>query len=620
MSALYRANLFELQNARTMSLDQVVSTFVPVQTFWRLLSAKHHVLIGSRGSGKTAIAKMLSHDHLSRLQDVRAIRIIQSKAFIGIYVPTKLKWVSALQNKPWQTDEEKERFFQWRFNLATCLGYLRAIRSCLDVYLDDKGTRARAEEALVLELSKAWAEPSESCSTVRELECHLEDIEHMKQQELARARAANMSMGAARNIGTNFDMELLEPLQRGLTVASRVLGFSGDTSWLLCIDEAEFLDRLHLQILNSHMRAHSGNLFFKITTMPYRYTPDSINPVPLEPGHDFDYAFLDADTAFQERDAGESNLIGTQFARRLFEKRAGASGLSYAKVTLSRLLGRSELLDSLAADWSSRSDNMRLLKLYGSNETIERAKKLAGTRKFNSEMGRKIHGALLLRHKLALLHGKQKLDAYSGATMVMRCGDANPRRLINIFNALLLGATWRKDRQLKEHQSLSKKRQTEILTKYSQQLLAAVQSEPRFQPEPVSEGNAQFGNDLYQFINMIGEYLRNAFIGKPLSTDQISSIEIDRSLSEEEWTLIRWAVSLGLLYPQINPNNPDELPIRTGTFHLAYALAPLYRTMPRRGKARSLASIRKWWYSRQDRLSGGQGLLFPDVDGGSAHD
>src|SRR4051812_12557286 len=113
-------DLFEIENARNLSRDELVATFIPQQVFWRLLSAKNHVILGSRGSGKTALAKMLSHDHLSRFPHERARALVASRAFIGVYFPTSVEWVGSLKNKPWQTEVEAERFFQWRLNLATC--------------------------------------------------------------------------------------------------------------------------------------------------------------------------------------------------------------------------------------------------------------------------------------------------------------------------------------------------------------------------------------------------------------------------------------------------------------------------------------------------------------------
>src|ERR1700741_4868441 len=92
----FRRDLFEIENASNLTRDELVETFVPTQAFWRLLSAKNHIVLGARGSGKTALAKMLSHDHLSRFKNERSQGIIASKNFIGIYIPTRLEWVGGL--------------------------------------------------------------------------------------------------------------------------------------------------------------------------------------------------------------------------------------------------------------------------------------------------------------------------------------------------------------------------------------------------------------------------------------------------------------------------------------------------------------------------------------------
>ena len=87
----HKRNLFEIENARNLSRRELVETFVPTQSFWRLLSAKHHIVLGSRGSGKTALARMLSHDHLALLNEARAQSAIREQQFIGVYVPTRLE-------------------------------------------------------------------------------------------------------------------------------------------------------------------------------------------------------------------------------------------------------------------------------------------------------------------------------------------------------------------------------------------------------------------------------------------------------------------------------------------------------------------------------------------------
>jgi len=55
--------------------------------------------------------------------------------------------------------------------------------------------------------------------------------------------------------------------------------------------------------------------------------------------------------------------------------------------------------------------------------------------------------------------------------------------------------------------------------------------------------------------------------------------------------LAKHGVALGLLFPNVGAHNPDQLPEREGIFHLAYALAPYFFTMPRRENPVRLSTI-----------------------------
>jgi hypothetical protein len=582
----FRRDLFEIENARNLTRDELVSTFVPTKTFWRLISAKHHIVLGSRGSGKTALAKMLSHDHLSRLStEDRARHVVEAKSFVGIYVPTKLEWVGGLKNKPWQTEQEKEEFFQWRLNVATCLAFLITLRSCLDTYVPDPGIRARCELELANQLSLSWSDDEYRCDTIRALQHYVEDVEHKKQQQLARVRATGRLRTNELPAGIALSIDLFAPLRRAIALTSRILGFPEDCVWLLCLDEAEFLDPIHHRILNSHLRAHSGNLFIKITTMPYAHHTLATNTgAALNVGHDFEYVYIDEDPVLTVERQGQE---GMRFANALFERRAKVSGWKYQGVSLSGLLGPSELLDRRKEDWGPDSKNMVLLRKYGSADTNARADELRAERgivQFRNQIGRKMHAALVLRDEVERKSGRGELDLYAGQAMIVRCGDANPRRLIRIYNSLLLEADWRRDTTqgvtnrvgLKP---LSSRAQTRILTAFATSTLVRVQSEPDIGPE------------LYALLRRIGLYLRHTLYKEPLTTDQVSSIRIDNGVTREHWRLIQNAVGLGLLYPNVSANNPDQMPEREGTFHFAYVLAPAFRILPRRGRARSLSFI-----------------------------
>ena len=573
----FRRNLFEIDNARNLSRDELVATFVPTKAFWRLLSAKNQVVLGSRGSGKTALAKMLSHDHLSKFRDRRAQEAIRSKAFIGIYVPTRLEWVGGLKKKPWQTEEEAEEFFQWRLNISTCVGFLISLRSCLETYTRDEGYRARLERELAQEISRAWSENEQTYNTLRELHRYLEDLELKKRQQWHRLRVIGHLRLGEEPAGLGFETELFAPMRQGINIVSRAMNFPVSCSWLLCLDEAEFLEPLHHRILNSYLRSHSGSLFFKIATTPYvHHTLETNTRVPLDVGHDFEYVYIDQDPVIW---AQKDGIEGYIFATTLFMRRAKMSGYKYRGVTLYRLLGHSELLDPKRSDWASNSPNMALLRKYASQATIDRATRLSNMpREFSDQISRKIHGALLLRHAVESVKGRGELDIYSGVSMIIRCGDANPRRLISIFNNLLLEVKWKR-RDKKVEPILSRKTQTRVLMSFSNSTLTRIQSEDKLGPQ------------LYRFIKAVGTFSKDSLHQLPLTTDQMSSISIETDVSDENWEIIKRAVGLALLYPNVSVKNPDQMPEREGSFHLAYVLAPRFLILPRRGKARNLSSI-----------------------------
>lgn len=444
----FRRNLFEIDNARNLTREEVVGTFVPPQSFWRLLSPKNHILLGSRGSGKTAIAKMLSHEHLTLWRDSRAKEAVQSKSIIGMYLPVRLEWVGSLRNKPWQTSSEKEDYFCWRLNAAACSAFLNTLRSCLSTYIGDIGERARLERAVCEQLTAIICGlQAPPLSTITSLEHAIDSVEYERQMQFARMRALGLAFNSELPAGIQSAVDLFAPLRRAIAVAQIVLRFPDDAAWILCIDEAEFLDDEHQAILNSHMRSYSKNLFFKVTTLPYHHhASETITHITLDSGHDFDYVYLDSDPVFQARspsNRGQKEEIGTKFGRKLFKLRANASGPKYSKVSIDELLGKSQLLDASIQDWGEGSSNLRLLRRYASEETVSRAERLLGSKRFQNEIGRKIHGALLLRHTVATTRGKTRLTVYSGSTMALRCGDSNARRLVRVFNGMILATRWR---------------------------------------------------------------------------------------------------------------------------------------------------------------------------------
>ena len=593
----HRRNLFEVDNARNLSMQELVATFIPTQSFWRLLSAKHHVVLGARGQGKTALAKMLSHDHLALMSQTRdeprAQSAVRTQEFIGIYLPTRLEWVGGLKNKSWLNERQREELFQWRLNIASCIAFTPIARSCISTYLEGKAKQAQAERELAKQLSNDWAvEPGLISNDLLQLRRHLEDTDYRKQIQLLRERATGSLPSGELPVGLAFGIELFVPLRQGIRQLSRLLSINPNCTWCLCLDEAEFLEEMDHRIINSHMRAYPDNLFIKLTTMPYcHYTLATNIGAALVPGEDFAYVNMDSDRVLTARARGDQDTIGTRFGRTLFRKLLEASdphiavGNDRDTPSATEVLGESELLDPRQEDWSPDSDNMRLLEKYASPETVARARRLVRTPGFSSTISRKINGPLLLRKQVDELKGNRALTAYSGARMAIRCADDNPRHLIRIFNALLMLRSREQKwlmRGRRKASWITPEDQTRAMCMLSTTKLNQYRSFPEVGPE------------LHALLCMLGEFMRADLHERPLTTDQVTSILIDDTVSEEDWKLVCVAVGHGLLHPNVGSGNPDQMPWREGTFHLAYALAPHFLLFPRRGKAVKLNTIQEF--------------------------
>ena len=453
------------------------------------------------------------------------------------------------------------------------------MRSCLQRYVDDELDRVRVERALCGNLSRIWSSTGDLRS-IKQLDDYLRETEYRKQQQVARRRVLGILPDDPPPPGVEFEVDLFLPLRRAIDIANDAMHLQENCSWLVCLDEAEFLDEIHHRILNTHLRSDSGRLAFKITTMPYsHYTQETNTPrATLNLGHDFDYIYIDRDQSFHHN-VPHSVVMG--FAEDLFLKRAAVMGGTYLGVTLSSLLGPSKLLDPTTEPWDEDSENFALLIKYASETTRRRALELLPRGSdFRDQISRKMHGAIRLRNAVELAKGAQKLDVFSGAALIVRCGDGNPRRLIRLFQRLL--------RKAGDNLEVSPTKQTEVLDSFSGSILSRTKSEPEVGPE------------LFRFLSILGNYMKARLHKEPLSTDQITAFNFDAN-SSQWWTLIERAVGLGLLFPNVSPKQPDIVPQSSGTFHMAAILAPCFKLLPRRGRSINLSSIMS---------SAGQGELF----------
>ncbi|MRV75804.1 hypothetical protein GJ700_29235 [Duganella sp. FT92W] len=572
---------FEVDNAKQLSVENTVKYFVPPKNFENLFTRKNHILLGARGSGKTTWVRMLAHDHVllaARQPGVshQYARTALSNHVIGIYVPTNIGLIGSLKNKPWQSEESAEKFFQWRLNLQSCTALIPTIRSCIDHYISDDAHRALAELKICRALSEHWFPTrSSNCRNLGALRFELATLETQK--------ITNISMLRARSISSDqvidyFDGDLFHPIKYAIQVLTFFIGIPEEAVWMLCIDEAEYLSEAHHRILNTHLRAASGNLVFKIATMPFAHHTLATNAAdPVRDGHDFDYIYVDR-SPVNNRQKDEIEFL--KFAREVFQRRVSFLNVGRDKLTLHELLGASSLLDEkLVQTDADLKYFMDLLEKHANPVTIERAKRLLASdmRKFRNEISRKMHGALVLREAISGNIGNSKPNVYSGELTVVRCSDGNPRRLMRILNALLKNITSAQAASIKY--PLDAALQNEVLETIARDTLNRVQSEP------------PYGVQVHEYLMKIGEYMKRNFRGKRLGSDFVSSILVSKDDGELIQRFIKQAVQLTLLTPAAENSHNGPNATVEGEFHFAFLFSPLFGLLPRRNRSQRLPKI-----------------------------
>ncbi|RTR32791.1 hypothetical protein [Shewanella atlantica] len=575
-------NVFEASNARDFTSNQLVNEFIWTESFSELLySTKNQVVLGSRGSGKTALVKMLSHQNLRKLANKHlsssdkqernniseAKTIIEQRSLVATYVPLKVEWVNSLENY----ENSKDKYFIWSLNLATCARLIDTAKSCIDAYVEDEVDAVLVQRNVCKNLSRLWTLPR-LINNFQELRRELEILEYEKNLMFNKESMGLTLTNEEKVLGMAFHGNLFSPFTIATKQISSALNIPDNSKWVLCLDEAEFLSKEHHQILNTHMRS-ANDIFFKITTMPYRHhTLSTTVNANVNVGHDLEYIYIDKLGTINKNQKSSDKII-QEFATKLFVNRLRQFDSDSTK-TLETLVGHSKL----AQDTNELVTDEALLVMIENhcNEvTYTRAKKLykENIKKFDDELARKIRGILLLRDEYHNRIGSTNTSLYSGVAIISRCSDGNPRRLFRLFNHLLNGS-------VEELNSILPSVQSKRIKSFSHSELEVIKFE-------------KSGKRSYELIKAIGSFFKAKTLEEKLGSDLPQAIQIQHSVDERVWAAIKSAVDLGLLYPVVKKDSNERslFPEMEGVFCLANCLAPHFNLFPRVGRAVSISTV-----------------------------
>ena len=591
---------FGNDNAKYLNPGDVARTFVPIAAFWKLFTDKNHVVLGTRGSGKTAIAKMISHDHLKLLDHPMTRAYVAEKRFIGVYAPARLNWVSGVKSQLLGTNGPEREYFILRINFILAQSLLATLTSCVESYIAED-QRADSEYRLVSDILDIWSPDTQAerpIYTLKDLAKTIAKTDFRLQRVTTRNKYGdhpNQLRPFDASLTTSFGTELAQPIVALGPVIQDAFDFTDSTRIVVAIDEMEFLTPEHHRIMNGLLRAYEGAFLFKFITAPYcHYTLATETNAPLIEDHDFSYVHMDNDRqvdleALPFKIEGADKRFAFHIA--LFLRRAEAAQIPANSELLHRLLGSSEVLDPVQVTNSNIVEQVRRMTRHVNNKTQDRlqrylndfhhspreAVKTEIRRRLSNELIRKLKPMVRIRELIRERVGARKGTAYSGLSMVLTCTDGNPRILIRTFKALFPEL-----RQLATDANSTKmipvERQNDVLETISERFLNSIWAVP------------EVGPNLSRLITRLGEEFYRRLHVEPVGTDVFASIEVSES-DADIMPLVKQAVAWGFMYPHFKDEQRPALPVSDGEFRLSYTLAPKFSILPRRGRSVSLKNV-----------------------------
>ena len=516
------ANPFRESQARTFGDEKIVNEFYPTSLYWSLFNEQHEILLGTRGSGKTALLRMLQYSLLKRLQNIEAQRIVAEKRFIGFYVPLHLEFLDTLQRKD-ASIGEKIQYFHFAFNCAAAIKLMEQISELLNDCIPIGDQRIRVESKIVDYLSAIWFPSSK---------VEANSIDDLKWTINVIYNTCDFPTTFRLDQTNTFSRPLLTPIVAVLPKVTGDLGLdTNKTNWVICIDEAEFLQEPFLKSINTFLRSEKRPLIVKMATLPFKHTTCDtlIDGVYIEPnGSDFNYRKLD-----MEWDSDDFKGVTDQLCR----VRLANCGIYDDNLTLESFLGvegrDDDLIDYYKLEMGMDEASSEII-LNGILESLSNKRRShypsvqKEPQKVNRPLLHRFSPVYFMRRmKIEESKGNRTVGWFAGAKVFRRIADGNPRRFIQIMNDVV-----------------EKARQAELTPKNQHRILAefAKRSHDTCEALPV------YGLSAAKIIEQIGGLLENRVHGEPMM-DGGCNFYLDHKLIDNQ--LIRDSIELAIAYSYI---------------------------------------------------------------------
>lgn len=438
-------NPFSDNQARNYSDKRVVSEFCPISPFWSLFNDQHEVVIGARGCGKTVLFKMMRYSMLKNISDPRAKKIIDEKNYIAFYIPLHLEYIKKLSNSD-LSDKDKITWFRFSFNCILAQSVILEISELIKDAFADEIVRIKTEYELSQAINEIWT---------------LDVVNPIHQFWKIRDRVSKLYYGLdpLQADPTTVPPAFSHSLGSSLSAISNcICGFLNIApTWILCVDEAEFIDECYQRCINSAFRSDTDHIAIKMATLPYYHTTKKTLDENIEVmnGQDFKYTIVDMDYDSQDFIRVADSIVRNRFA--------------YQDLQIDTLkqfvctLGDDNYLDYYSAEVGPEKAAPEYIQQQIMSQLSEGSQR-HNIGKTEAELKKPVFDKLApifyLREVYKKKKGRYIPGWYAGAAMIRRVSQGNPRIFIRIMNDLY-------DEAVGHSLPLSLKQQHKILESFS---------------------------------------------------------------------------------------------------------------------------------------------------------
>jgi hypothetical protein len=512
------ANPFHEVQVKTYGEEKLLSEFFPTSVFLSLLNEQHEVLIGTRGSGKTAILRMLSYSCLRKVQNPEVKEFVKQHRFIGFYIPLHIEWMKSLPQDPSKATE----YFQFAFNCKAAQSLIDEIKVLIRDLAHTAEKRLEMEGRVLTRMAKLWLNMDPQSFAVLEdisyeIECRFNNQQPWRDKD--------------DNSLPIFAKPILAPILSVLPYIARDLGIDPQkTHWLACVDEAEFLEEIYIKCFNTFMRSDKRPIVLKLATMPYKYsTRETLIPGIMAESNGNDFYFRPIDLAWDSTDSINltDHLANVRLKRNhLFDDE---------NITLDNFIGKIGADDpkdyfrlEIAAEEATDAAILEgILKSLSPKrrENYEKEKEKGGDEKNLSQAYFKRYSPVYyVRRIREELRGNRSVGWFSGPAMIRRVADGNPRRFISMMRELFESA-----------------RKTELTTKEQHRVVTDFAD----REYPRAEGLPEYGRLLKGILDTLGELMSERVHGKEMVDGGIG-FSVHSGLLQNK--VIRSALEQGVAY------------------------------------------------------------------------